>query len=603
MATATGERSGLALALALALAAAPASAAEVALTAEVDRAVVAQDEPVLLRVRLEAPEAPSRWEFPSTPDFKVLVEAPSQEQSVSMGGGGGLVFRRRFTIVRQLQATRTGSLVIPAITAVVNGRSYATQPIPVKVRAAGSAPPAAPPSAGAPGAGGDYRGWEKDLTLQVEVDRKDAYVGEQITVSYWLYTRAEEMVCDTSPPRYDGFWKEDLEVPRRFQAEDRVVNGIPTHAYLIQSVALFPTHAGELTVDPLELPHIQLRLGPRSFFSAPGDVVTASRRSAPVTIHVKPLPPGPPAGFEPPNVGSLTLEAAAVPARVRVGEPITVRVSVSGDGNARALSAPKLPAFPGVRAFQSVTRTAVEQRNRRLFGTQVVETVLVPEREGELVIAPVEWPYFEPRTASYRSAHTPELRVTVVSAGPSAAPPAPGSNALDAQIRPIRSQARLSRRGPPGWQRSWFLLLLLGPPAAFLSLAAVGGLRARGDATRVRRGAARSARRRIAAARRRLARGDGAGALAELERALLGYASDRLGRAAAGLTREELAVELARAGAHPPATRSLLRALDLVDSARYGAGDAAGDHLLRAAERAVAALEEADWQPGVEVGA
>jgi hypothetical protein len=68
-----------------------------------------------------------------------------------------------------------------------------------------------------------------------------------------------------------------------------------------------------------------------------------------------------------------------------------------------------------------------------------------------------------------------------------------------------------------------------------------------------------------------------------------------------GLTREALARELSRAGAHPPATRALLQALDVVDLARYGAGRAKGEEVLAAAERALSALEEADWQPEREV--
>ena len=228
-----------------------------------------------------------------------------------------------------------------------------------------------------------------------------------MTATFWLFTRAEELRCDAIPPRYDGFWKEELETPKTFQPRDRVVNGIPTRAYLIQRVALFPTRTGDLTIDAMELPHIQLRLGSRGLFGGFDDVVSASRRSVPVTVHVKPLPPGAPAGFEPANVGALTVVSSASPARVAVGEPITMRVSVSGDGNVRALSLPNLPPFPGARTFQPTTADQLEQRDRRLVGTRTVETVLVPEREGELVIAPLGWPYFDPHTGKYQVAHTP----------------------------------------------------------------------------------------------------------------------------------------------------------------------------------------------------
>jgi len=598
MAIATGEGTRSAVLLALLAAAAPASAAEVSLTAEVDRTEIGLDETVLLRVRLEAPERPSRWDFPGTPDFEVLVEAPSQERSVSLGGGAGMIVRQTFVIARQLRPTRAGSLTIPPVAAVVMGRRYSTQPIAVRVVAAG-APDGPTAPAGNPG----YRGWEKDLSFQVEVDRKEAYLGQQLTAAFWLFTRAEEMVCDAVPPRFDGFWKEDLETPQTFQPQDRLVDGIPTRAYLIQRVALFPTRTGDLTIDPMELPHIRLRLGTRGLLLGGfDDVVTASRRSAPVTIHVKPLPPGAPAGFDPASVGTLALAASATPMRVAAGEPITFRVSITGDGNVRALKIPSLPPFPGVRSFQPTTSDRAERRDRRLIGTRTLETVLVPEREGEVVIEPLDWPYFDPRSGKYQVIHTPEIKVAVVPAAARAAgPTAPGSNPLEARIRPIRSDARLSRRGPPAWQAPWFLALLLAPPLAFLSVAALRRLRGRADGERARRGAARTARRRIAAARRGLARGEGAAGLAELERALVGYASDRLERPAAGLTREELSAELARAGAHPPARRALLRALELVDASRYGAGDAQGEEVLAAAERAIETLEEADWQPDLEV--
>ena len=55
-------------------------------------------------------------------------------------------------------------------------------------------------------------------------------------------------------------------------------------------------------------------------------------------------------------------------------------VTVSGDGNLRALSLPRLPDVPGARAFQPSSKEKAEERKGRLFGTRTVETVLVPDR-------------------------------------------------------------------------------------------------------------------------------------------------------------------------------------------------------------------------------
>jgi len=583
---------------------APASPADVSLKAKVDRTEIAQDEVLTLEVRLESPEAPTRLDLPATPEFELESQQRSQEHDVTLGGGGAL-FRQAYVVTAQLRPTRVGALTIPSARAVVAGREYVTQPIAVRVVAAGTAPGgSSPPGAGGgPAAGGQalnraYRGWEKDLVLDAELDRKEAYLGEQVTASFWLLSPLELLQCEgVTTPHYDGFWQEDLETPRtRLPLEIHTVNGIPTRAYLVQRVALFPTRAGELTVDSMELSRITLRMGRPSLLGAFDDVVTLSRRSAPVTLHVRPLPPGAPPGYETGNVGDLRLDVSVTPAQVSVGEPITVKVSVSGDGNVRALAPPRVSRLPGTRTFPPVTRDANEKRNGRLFGTRTIETVVVPEQSGEIVLPPSGWPYFHPGVG-YQVARTPEFHVNVVPGGPTAGSgTAPGTNVLTAGLRPIRTEAALSRRGPPAWQEPWFSVLLVLPPLAFFTASAVERLRSRALSARALRGGARTARRRLRLARRRLARGDAAAAVAEVEKALSGFAADRLGQVATGLTRDSLAEGLVRAGAHPPAVRALFEALELVDAARYGAGDLHGEEVLTAAERALEALEEADWQ-------
>ncbi len=614
MATGTGDRPGrppagrllpAAALLGCLLAAGAAGAAPpqsgVALEAEVDRRELAADEELTLVARLTSPEKPTKYDFPETPDFRVIASVPSQEHTVSLGGGAGVLIRQVYTVTQRLRPTRTGTLTLPAVTAVVRGKRYSTAPIQVTVtEAAGGGAPAAPavPAPGAQAGGGAYRGWDRDLVLQVELDRHEAFLGEQVTAEFWLLSPLELRGYENATaPRLDGFWKEELETARRLEFEVRTVNGVPTRAYMVQRLALFPTRTGELTVDPMELHGVAISLGQRNLLGQLGEVARRDRRSAPATVKVKPLPPGAPPGFEPGNVGELSLAAAAAPARVAVGEPIAVRLAVAGDGNVRALSPPRLAAIPGARAFEPTTRDAAGPRGRRYAGTRTVETVLVPERTGELVIPPADWPFFNPRTGRYEVALTPELRVLVVAA---AAAPAgrlgPGGNTLAAALRPIRAQGTLSRRGPPAWERAGFLALLLLPPAGFGAALLLSRLRAQGERAGGLLGPGRTARRRLRAARRKLLRGDPQGGVAEVERALLGYSADRLGRPAVGLTRETLLAELSRAGAHAPAVRALVLALDAVEQARYAAGDPGGEELLGAADRAVRLLEEADWQ-------
>ena len=615
MRTATGERSparawagraGVRFTLAsllvgVALAAPAGRAAEVNLSAKVDHADIAEDEHVILEVRVVAPEPPTRTHVPDdTADFHVVGTTATEEPANSLGGGAGVLIRQAYVGRIELAPRRTGALSTPQVEVTVRGRLYVTQPVAVRVRPAGTAPPRGPRPPAAVTEPGPlrplYRGWERDLVLKVELDRKEVFEGEQVVASVWLYSPVGVVsITRFDPPRLDGFWSEPVEVPKTAQFQQRSVDGIPTRIYLVERLALFPRHAGTLTLEPAALQAL-LRLGEGGPLDVFAETVTAERRSQPVTLTVKPLPDGAPDGFQRAHVGALQLTATAAPEAPRAGEPISIRVSASGDGNMRALTLPPLPAIPGTRAYPPTVTDATGEQGGRFSGTRTVETVVIPERTGALAVPALEWPYFDPRTGRYAVARTAPLTLTVSAGAPTAAAAAsaaPGTNALDAGLRPIRADGALARRGGPPWRGLPFALLLGLPPLLFLALSLGQGLRASAGAAAAR-DAGRSAGRRLSAARRRLGRGDRQGFVGEIEHALIAYAAHRLGHPAAGLTREALLAALGRAGAHPAAVRALSAALEAADLARYGGGGG-GPELLAAAEHALTLLEEADW--------
>jgi hypothetical protein len=280
-----------------------------------------------------------------------------------------------------------------------------------------------------------------------------------------------------------------------------------------------------------------------------------------------------------------------------------VRVTAKGDGNVRALALPPVPEIPGVRRFEPTQSEKLPARGLRLSGSRTVETVLVPEREGELVVPALVWPVFDPARGAYQLLHTEPLRVAVTpSTGTSLPTTLAGANALGTGLRPIRAEAGLAPAAPPPWRSPAYVAALALPVLGFAGLGL--GLRVReraaaGAGARRTRGAGRAARRRLGAARKALARGDRESFLAEVERALAGYCADRLGTPVGGLTRDALGATLGRAGAHGPAVRVLEEALGACDAARYGRGEAGSEEaLLGQAERAIAQLDEAEWSGG-----
>jgi hypothetical protein len=601
-----GERRALALALlAAACAALPAralaAAPEARVEARADRTTLAEDELLVLTVRVEGPEAPSAVDLGEDRlPFEIVSRSQGRQTTFSFGSGIPNL-RSAVVLTLQLRPRRAGVLEIPPIVATVKGRRVASAPIRVTVTppGTGTGPPAAAPP-GAPGpdpapdrrGGSAWRGWERDLALRVEVDRREPFLGEQVTASIWLLSPVGVVAYEGyRPPMYAGFWAEELETPQKLAWQTRTVNGIPVRAYLVQRVALFPTRAGPAEIGPYQL-DLAVRLGTDSPFDLFPEVRRVRRQSAPISLAVKPLPAGAPAGFDGVNVGAFELEATASEARVAAGQPVAIRVTARGEGNLRALSLPPVPAVPGARRFEPTGSEDVAPRGLRLAGSRTVETVLVPERAGALVVPALAWPVFDPRTGKYAVLRTSELRVEVAE-GPAAPAAAAPEDPVVAALRPVRAETTLAPRAPPPWRSLPFAAATLLAPLAFAILAGWTAARERAQAAapeRRARSAGRRARRALAEARRRLDGGDATGAVEAARRALAGWAADRLGRPAAGLTRDALAAELVRAGAPRGGVLALGAALDACDAARFG-GAAAPEDVVALAERAIDALE------------
>ncbi len=609
----TGRASLLAAALLLLPAAA--GAAGMAISASLDRDEVALDGLVTLEVRIEAGEAPT-LSLPSQGfEFDVVSRGSSRSTSINMGGGAGMKVQHTFVFQFGLRPRRAGDLSIPPVEVVAGEARGETQPLSVKVLPAGapSTRPGRPgppvpgfPSfpggpGGAPGGGSSraWSGWERDLQLSVEVDKTEVFLGEQVTASVWVLSPVG--VAETGnfkPPAYDGFWTEQLELPREPTQQIRRKDGVPLRAYLLQRIALFPTRSGQLELGAHAI-DLLVRVSSSDAFYPFGDVQRVSRRSQPVPITVKPLPPAAPARFDQVNVGTATLSASLSQKTTAVGQPVTLRLVAEGEGNVKAWSLPVPPAIPGARAFTPTSSDQLKPRGAKFAGSRTVESVLVPEVPGPLVIPPLTWAVFDPKVGAYRELRTPELRLEVTGGAPAASSTsAPAQNTLFPGLRPIRPAGPLARVSAPG--TDWPLwALVFGPVAAFLALSGVDRFResrlADGGARRVRI-AGRVARRRLAGASRLLAGADAAPYFAEVERALVGYCADKLGRPASGLTRDELALALTEAGAHVAAQRALAAALDACDAGRFG-GAVAREEVLTLAGRAMAVLEEAHWRP------
>ena len=88
-------------------------------------------------------------------------------------------------------------------------------------------------------------------------------MGEQVTVTYKLYTRVQLGLEKIDYPKSIGFWQEDLSIPQPPRFNRTSIKGVEYQVATLYKVALFPTKTGLLEVSPMSVT-AQVRTKPKN---------------------------------------------------------------------------------------------------------------------------------------------------------------------------------------------------------------------------------------------------------------------------------------------------------------------------------------------------
>ena len=425
--------------------------ASVDVTATVDRNSLNPDDTLTFSISINSSDevTVNNPVIPPFTDFEVLNQWTAQEARasfVSTPNGPQFKTVRTTRFNYALQPKRQGTLTIGAVEVSVEGHSYNTKPISVKVapgagvqaqQQGGRGQPQQMPGGIQPPAGvfdeddddvfsqllrrGNQaaQGGSRTLPInpqdaffiQVETDKTEAFVGEQVTVSWYIYTRGQIRDLDTLKyPSLKGFWKEDIEIATHLNFTQEVVNGLPYKKALLASYALFPIKEGQVIIDSYTakcsvIPAIDA-------FSAlgMGKAYTFTKSSQPVKVNVKPLPTdGRPADFSG-AVGEFDVSARVDDKSIVEGQPFTLKLRFEGRGNAKLIDVPAFEPPQGLELYD-------KQNDSRFFRTGTsykdFSFLLIPRREGEFTIPPIGVAIFDPRSQKYVKKSTEAVRVIV----------------------------------------------------------------------------------------------------------------------------------------------------------------------------------------------
>lgn len=424
----------------------------------------------------------------------------------------------------------------------------------------------------------------EDIILTLNLSRTNVVVGEPITATIMLYTRADIAGFESAQfPDFNGFWSQEQDSPTNIEFSRATYNGQIYNAALLKKYMLIPQQTGALTISPAEIVClVNVRTAPsgNSIFDGFFDSVTTVRQkvvSKAVKVNVSALPKGAPESFGG-GVGEFTISAKMSKDSLKTHEAASLIVTVSGKGNISLIQAPDVKLPPDMEAYDTKTSDRVDKSG--YSGSKRYEYPFIPRSWGDFVIPPVKYSYYDVKAGKYVTLQTDSIAFNVAKGAdvPGAgtvisAPSQKDVKSLGTDIRYINvKNSQLTAKGVffVGSALFWVLtvlivLLAVVCWAAFRKIAA-----RRADVAGAKnRKATKMAMKRLRLAGTFLRQNLYSAFYEELHKALLGFMSDKLNVPVAELSKERIAEILSEGGVPASLIDSFVGLIDACEFARY----------------------------------
>ncbi|HKL87715.1 MAG TPA: BatD family protein [Salinibacter sp.] len=543
-------------------------------------------------------------EPPPTANLVLQDPTPSPRRELSFDSGS---LTRRITYKWTYRPMQVGIGRIRSANIRIRGKTYTTDEIRIRIVPQSQRPGRPPRPHGAspaPSSRSSSRSSSalgpRDLFIQATASTDAAYQNEQVMAEYRLFfrpgvrLRQSRMADAWDAP---GFWREELDVASRPTPRTAQLYGDTYKSIVLKRVALFPTRAGTLNVDPLRIEtEAQTRPQMGQTPRPPYEPVTLSSKA--LSVVARSLPPNAPAAFDG-AVGQFSLRTTVDTNSVQVGDAITLTARLQGTGNLATVSPPAVDPPSDFEVYEPSVRADIDRSGDTVHGTKTFTYTLVPRSNGRFTLPPVRFAYFDPDTEQYETIRSEPTALQVTGDVPPDAVAQTGQGLPVGKIAgPIEGDGHWVRPDrPPLHRQPWAYGALLVPIAL-----AAGGLAYRryaGTGAAVMEAPPEgldAAQQHLQAAHRDLREGNVRAFYQTIERAVFTFFTTRLGlsRTPAGLTREALARHLARHDVPDAEQNALHDLLDACDEAQFTPAEPSHETMQAALDQAQTLLLRLD---------
>ena len=356
---------------------------------------------------------------PDLSDFEVLMGPTFSEfnHEQNINGQYTIIFTHSETYI--LMPKQEGTFNLAPATIRVNNSTYSSNALIIKVL-----PPDQPNTSSAAQGRGDNSGTassasgtgNEDLFVQMIVPNRSVYEQEGLLVTFKLYFLVDVDPKNFKYPEFEGFLVQDIDVDSKTIRE--TYNGRNYVTAILKQTVLYPQRAGSITIGSGKFEmNVRQRVQRRttsifdSFFDNYQDV-PRTLTTTPVTIEAKPLPAGKPASFSG-AVGNYTMKTSINTTNLKANEAVTITVTINGAGNIRLLKNPDV-VFPNdFEVYDPVINNNFNTTAYGTSGTKTIEYTAVPRFAGDFEIPAIQFSYFDPSAAVYRTISSEPFKLHV----------------------------------------------------------------------------------------------------------------------------------------------------------------------------------------------
>ena len=352
-------------------------------------------EAIEYELMIEGGEAPENQPSPAVDGIEVRGTSQSRQMSFINGN-----VTNRNTITYTLVPKREGKFTIPPLEVKLGGRVLKTLPATLTVT-----PGEAMKEAG-------------DLAFaKISLAKQSFYVGEVAPMEVRLYLDASARWENLSMPTLngDGFTMRSFGKPTK----RNVQLGGKTYLLVTFSTVITPGKAGKISIGPVPVNLEVSKPGRRRQdfgFGFPGfdpfEPREAQSVSAPeLEILVKPLPvEGRPRDFSG-AIGKFEFSAEGTPERVKVGEPLSMKLTIKGSGNFDRIGLPPLAKPDGWTTYSAKEAFSGNEGS----GSEGVKTFELPVTPtvAKTAMPVFAFSFFDPEAEKYVTLQSSTVPLTV----------------------------------------------------------------------------------------------------------------------------------------------------------------------------------------------